>query len=235
MQKSNGSSRIKLNRDAFRLEQGSAAKRRRLCRSECTDPVSDVHAGGSEECLARAEASRSTGYDVRIPVQTNQEGLERSWAPCTLKNCKNNTSNITNTNNNVNNASRRKQIRCHLHVALRFCGDTSARRHAEAKQSVSCTVSRYVNGDVRVQASSSSGEAIEPHAGSAGKSVTNQGVSKSEVKTELIQLGVPEKQDGRSAQLTPSKNRLNNYCCGDYLMMFVIGFSLAHWNKKAAK
>lgn len=225
MQKSNRSSRIKLNRDAFRFEQGSAPKRRRLRSAECTDPVSDAHASGSEESPARAgprdarhqEPSGSTGYDVRMSVQ---EALGPSRASCTLKNCRNNTCNINNNNgsnnmSHINNASRRKQIRCHLHLALRFCGDKSATRRAEAEQSVSCTVSSYVNGDVRVQTSSSSGEAIQPHVESAGKSVTNQGVSKSGVKTENIQLGAPENQDGRADQLRPSKNRRNIYFSGN--------------------
>lgn len=231
MQPSSGSSRVRLNRDAFRLEQGQVTKRRRLRGSECTDPVSDAHAARSEGSAARAgpaprreparaardarrqRPSRITGCDVRIPVQSNQATHESCRGPCTLNDCRNNTNNISNINNcsnNNNNASRRKQIRCHLHLALRFCGsDKSARRHGEGEQSVSCTVSRYVNGDVRVQTSSSSGDAIGPRAGSAGQSVANQGVSKSGVKPEKVRLGPPEKKDGRAAELRPSKNRFN--------------------------
>ncbi|XP_026802828.3 uncharacterized protein topaz1 isoform X1 [Pangasianodon hypophthalmus] len=227
MQPSNGGSRIKLNRNAFRLEQGSVPKRRRLARSsgsECTDPVANVHATGSRAGSAPCEPSRAPSGPreahqheptrmTAIPtcdtsVHSKEEPLEPSRAPCTLRDCSNTTTTPNNNNNNNNNsASRRKQIRCHLHLALRFCGGEKSARDAESEQSVSCTVSRYLNGDVRVETTSASGDAIDPHAGSAGKSVANQGVSKSGVKTEKIRLGAPEKKDGRAAHLRPNFNR----------------------------
>lgn len=218
MQPSNGGSRIKLNRSAFMLEKDSVPKRRRLSRSsgsECTDPtgskVSTARAGSAPRDPSRAAPgpqdahhhipSHITGYDQGVlashtSVRPSEEKLEPSRASCTLRDCR----------NNKNSATPRKQVRCHLHLALRFCG--SQKSATEGKQSVSCTVSHFVNGDVRVQSSSSSGDAIEPHAGSAGMSVANQGVSNSAVKTDKIQLGAPEKKDGQDAHLRPSKNRL---------------------------
>lgn len=238
MQPSNGGSRIKLNRNAFKLQQGSVAKRRRLSMSsgsECSDPVVDVHATGSEESTARAgsapcvparaplgpqevqqhEPSRMTEYDLGVSV------LEPTRAPCTLKGSRNN-----NNNNNYNSASRRKQIRCHVHLALRFCGEKSSRRHGEAEQSVSCTVSRYIKGNVRVQTSSSIGDTIEdtiePYAGSAEKPVANHGV-----KTDKIRLEAHEKKDGRDG-LRPSKNRLKHFFLINDVCFLTFSSTLMH-------
>lgn len=212
MQPSKGVPRIKLNRNAFKLEQGLVRKRRRLSRSpECTDPVAGVHATHDlTECAARAgSAPRALYRATPGPQDAHQQEPTRiraydqgTPASDTLRDC--------NNNNNHNNTLRRKQIRCHVHLALRFCGSEKSVKHAEAQPSVSCTVSRYVTGDVRVKTSNSSRDGVQPNAGSRGQVVSNRGASRSGVKTEEIRLGAPVKKDGRAACLSSSKNRLNS-------------------------
>ncbi|XP_026993978.2 protein TOPAZ1 isoform X2 [Tachysurus fulvidraco] len=213
MQQSNGGPRIKLNRNAFKLEQGLVPKKRRLTRlsvSGCNDSVASVHATDSKESAASSgsvphepaspgpqdahqqEPSRVTCYKQGLPMSYTSEPRR---ATCTLADC--------NRNNN-NNTLRRKQIRCHVHLALRFCGSEKSAKISEGQQRVSYTVSRYVN---RVNTSSSSEDVIEPNAGSEGKSVANQGVSRSGVNTEETRLGAPVKKDGQAACLRSNFNR----------------------------
>lgn len=191
MQASHGGPRRKLNRNAFKLEHGPVPKRRRVSvsssRSECTAPVADVH------------AEPSTARETSHAHQQEPSRATRNHEPsqCTLRDCNNNNISDNNEDDDNISASRRKEIRCHLHLALRCCFEKSASR-ADAEQSVSCTVSRLVNGDVRVETSSSTGDALEPHAVCAGKSG---------VKQEDTPVEAAEKKDGRAAH--PSKNRSN--------------------------
>ncbi|KAM9456718.1 uncharacterized protein topaz1 [Clarias gariepinus] len=189
MQASHGGPRRKLNRNAFKLEHGPVPKRRRVSvsssRSECTAPVADVH------------AEPSTARETSHAHQQEPSRATRNHEPsqCTLRDCNNNNISDNNEDDDNISASRRKEIRCHLHLALRCCFEKSASR-ADAEQSVSCTVSRLVNGDVRVETSSSTGDALEPHAVCAGKSG---------VKQEDTPVEAAEKKDGRAAH--PNFNR----------------------------
>ncbi|TSK87410.1 Testis- and ovary-specific PAZ domain-containing protein 1 [Bagarius yarrelli] len=171
MQPSNGGSRIKLNRNAFKLEQDSVPKRRRLSRSsgsECTDPVADVHPVASDVSSARAGVQSRTP-----PGPQNAHQLEPARVPG------------------------RKQIHCHLHFALRFCGRGKSAKCTEAQP---CTVSRYVNRDVRLQTCNSC-------VGSPGRSGADQDVIRLGVKTEKINLETPVDADGQAAEITPNFNR----------------------------
>ncbi|KAK3552690.1 hypothetical protein QTP86_020848, partial [Hemibagrus guttatus] len=224
--KGGGGPRVKLNRNAFKLEQSFVPKRRRLSRSpECTDPVASVQATrGSTEPVARAgsaprQPSRSTPGPLDARRQEPARITAHDHAPCMLRDC--------NNNNNNNNTLRRKQVRCHVHLALRFCGSDKSVTQAEAQQSVSCTVSRYVNGDVRVNTSNSSGDAIEPNPGSTGKSDQGAGV-----KTEEIRLGAPVKKDGRAACLR-SSNQVLGFSVGDRILD--VAEDIEGWSESADK
>ncbi|XP_053370297.1 protein TOPAZ1 [Clarias gariepinus] len=199
MQASHGGPRRKLNRNAFKLEHGPVPKRRRVSvsssRSECTAPVADVH------------AEPSTARETSHAHQQEPSRATRNHEPsqCTLRDCNNNNISDNNEDDDNISASRRKEIRCHLHLALRCCFEKSASR-ADAEQSVSCTVSRLVNGDVRVETSSSTGDALEPHAVCAGKSG---------VKQEDTPVEAAEKKDGRAAH--PS-NQVLGFSVGEHIL-----------------
>ncbi|KAF5906455.1 protein TOPAZ1 isoform X2, partial [Clarias magur] len=212
MQASNGGPRRKLNRNAFKVEQqGPVPKRRRLSvspsGSECIDPVANVHAEPStaRETSHAHQQEPSGAARLRRQGGSASEDVEPSQStPCTFRDCNNNNNNI-NENDDSISASRRKEIRCHLHLALRCCFEKSASR-ADAEQSVSCTVSRLVNGDVRVETSRSTGDAPEPHPVCAGKSG---------VKQEDTPVAAAEKKDGRAAH--PS-NQVLGFSVGEHIL-----------------
>ncbi|KAI5623130.1 testis- and ovary-specific PAZ domain-containing protein 1 [Silurus asotus] len=167
MQSSTGGPRIKLNRNAFKTEHEPVPKRQRLLRSEIVAPDAKVHATRSG-----ARDARPQEPDVEIPAAAPDQVRNG----CTHRNCRNKNNNCCTNNDESNH----KQIRCHLHLALRFCKAKSARPPEDA------------SGTTR--------DAIKPHAGSGGESVVvNEGVNKPRVETQNIHTGAPEKEDGRAA------------------------------------
>ncbi|KAG9263826.1 testis- and ovary-specific PAZ domain-containing protein 1 isoform X1 [Astyanax mexicanus] len=142
---SNSSNRIKLNRNAFRLESGSAPKRRRAV-GEPRDPLL-----GTDPALTGCGPRASSPPNAREPVREPPGDTSGGTGEGALDPFRCGVTNDTNNNDTVSeNPTQPQPISCHLSFALRFSDAKNATRKPSTGPG---TVACYVNGKVCVESS----------------------------------------------------------------------------------